>query len=589
MSSPAVTRKRSRAQLLDEDELSPEKVKTTTPLASIKKRKLNTNESSPAGGTVLGSLKRTVGGIFGWRGKEKENLMQEEEEDELASGMALDINYGKPGEPEKDFWDVEVSEPEEDQVQRRKGSERSRLIATPNKTRAASDKGSMKSTHKLGTDDLGEDIWEVPEEDTLTRRSARKFASSAEKVKALLAPVVPDDNKETLTKRSPGRPKKYKILREAKKLSNKAVRERMMASAPEEGNEEEEEVAITPKKGRAGRSETEDGPACTEPQSAAPSERKRGRPRKSSIGIADSTKQPPKGILTPSKNKVGRPRKSVAFGKVGEVDLGFKDLPGKKSKKAYVESLDVTAPANEKEPEEEFDFNEADDIACTLCSGLDSTKKNPIIICESCEYSVHQKCYKLTAVPEGDWLCKDCQPTPESEVEDAPEEEIDSDASEDIACKVCAGLDSKKQNPIIICDGCEYAVHKKCYQVSAIPKGNWFCKDCKLKAGDDVLFPLLDNNLAFAGSSNNMPDIEGFETHLRHTQRIILDKLTGQKQIRLKGYDEEMQKVHQVVEQTVLAGEGNSMLVIGARGCGKTTVSYIQILLSNHANAVQAC
>jgi origin recognition complex subunit 4 len=53
----------------------------------------------------------------------------------------------------------------------------------------------------------------------------------------------------------------------------------------------------------------------------------------------------------------------------------------------------------------------------------------------------------------------------------------------------------------------------------------------------------------------------------------VLNKITGQKRIKLCGHDEEMQKVHQVVEQTVLAGEGNSMLVIGARGCGKTTVS----------------
>jgi origin recognition complex subunit 4 len=61
-------------------------------------------------------------------------------------------------------------------------------------------------------------------------------------------------------------------------------------------------------------------------------------------------------------------------------------------------------------------------------------------------------------------------------------------------------------------------------------------------------------------------------------QRTLLDKLAGQKRIRLRGHDEEMKKVHQVVEQTVLAGEGNSMLVIGARGSGKTTVSYLETI-----------
>ncbi|KAL8934790.1 MAG: hypothetical protein Q9216_005731 [Gyalolechia sp. 2 TL-2023] len=36
--------------------------------------------------------------------------------------------------------------------------------------------------------------------------------------------------------------------------------------------------------------------------------------------------------------------------------------------------------------------------------------------------------------------------------------------------------------------------------------------------------------------------------------------------------DEEYRKVHQLVTQTVLAGEGNSMLVVGPRGCGKTAL-----------------
>jgi origin recognition complex subunit 4 len=56
-------------------------------------------------------------------------------------------------------------------------------------------------------------------------------------------------------------------------------------------------------------------------------------------------------------------------------------------------------------------------------------------------------------------------------------------------------------------------------------------------------------------------------------QTFLLGRLTGSQHIRLQGHIEEMDKVHQVVKQTVLAGEGNSMLVIGARGSGKTTVS----------------
>jgi origin recognition complex subunit 4 len=600
MSSPALSRKRTRSQLLDEDELSPEKGSTTTPLTSIKKRRLNTNGSSPATG-ITGSLKRTIGGIFSWGRKEKENLREEaDEEDELASGESLDS--GKRGAPEKDIYDFPVSEPEEENPRKRR--ERTKSISTPNKTnKSTSEKGSTKSNRQSRADEVADDIWDVPDEDTSAKRQSRKFASSAEKVKALLAPVLPDEDNETPTTRSPGRPKKSQILKEDKKLSNKAVRERLMAAASEEGNEKEEGV-ITPKRRKSGRSK-EDSPAQSVevvisvkrnnpersrkadiPELVA-STGKGGRPRRTSIDISESPRQVPKGILTPSKNRPGRPRKSVTFGEA-KVDLGFKDIPGKKSKKSWVQSHGIAAEMSEEELEEEVDENEDeededDDVACAICSGLKTTKKNPIILCdgEDCEYAVHKKCEKLSVVPEEDWFCKDCQSTPEPEVEDVPEEDIESDDSEDVACAFCLGVDSKGKNPIILCDGedCDYAVHIKCCQLSAVPRGAWFCEECSSKEPRDALFPQLNVDLALAGNSNNLPDIEGFEEHLRQMQRTLLDKLTAQKRIRLRGYDEEMKKVHQVVEQTVLAGEGNSMLVIGARGSGKTTVSHLDTSL----------
>ncbi|MCJ1478244.1 hypothetical protein MMC13_006921 [Lambiella insularis] len=52
----------------------------------------------------------------------------------------------------------------------------------------------------------------------------------------------------------------------------------------------------------------------------------------------------------------------------------------------------------------------------------------------------------------------------------------------------------------------------------------------------------------------------------------ILAGLTGKRRLSLLGLDDEFQKVRQVVQQTIVAGEGNSMLVIGARGSGKTTL-----------------
>ena len=52
----------------------------------------------------------------------------------------------------------------------------------------------------------------------------------------------------------------------------------------------------------------------------------------------------------------------------------------------------------------------------------------------------------------------------------------------------------------------------------------------------------------------------------------ILARLTGKRRLPLVGLEEEYRKVHQIVSQTVVAGEGNSMLIMGARGCAKTTL-----------------
>ena len=59
---------------------------------------------------------------------------------------------------------------------------------------------------------------------------------------------------------------------------------------------------------------------------------------------------------------------------------------------------------------------------------------------------------------------------------------------------------------------------------------------------------------------------------LNSLQTNLLQVLTGRKSLPLINLNEESSKIHQLVSQTVLAGEGNSMLIIGPRGCGKTTL-----------------
>lgn len=74
---------------------------------------------------------------------------------------------------------------------------------------------------------------------------------------------------------------------------------------------------------------------------------------------------------------------------------------------------------------------------------------------------------------------------------------------------------------------------------------------------------------------------EGGEESLTAIKKHVLEGLTGKRRLPLVGLDAEYEKLHQLVEQTIVAGEGNSMLVIGARGTAKTNL--VETVLSDLA------
>lgn len=78
----------------------------------------------------------------------------------------------------------------------------------------------------------------------------------------------------------------------------------------------------------------------------------------------------------------------------------------------------------------------------------------------------------------------------------------------------------------------------------------------------------------------------GLGDEMRILSTILLEKLSGKRQIPVRGLEPEYQKVHQLIEQTVSVGEGNSMLLLGSRGCGKTAIveSIISSLRKEHSN-----
>jgi len=58
----------------------------------------------------------------------------------------------------------------------------------------------------------------------------------------------------------------------------------------------------------------------------------------------------------------------------------------------------------------------------------------------------------------------------------------------------------------------------------------------------------------------------------RQLKSIIMEQITGQRDLSSLDQDEERAKVYTLLEQTVAAGESNSMLIVGARGSGKSAL-----------------
>ncbi|ROW13938.1 hypothetical protein VPNG_04163 [Cytospora leucostoma] len=172
---------------------------------------------------------------------------------------------------------------------------------------------------------------------------------------------------------------------------------------------------------------------------------------------------------------------------------------------------------------------------------------------------------------------KPAKSSPPSQVapkKDKEEKEDEENEEDEEVCSVCSKPDSKAGNRIIFCDRCDLAVHQKCYGIARIPRGDWYCKNCSkdLPPAPQKSGIKPADKLAPTPAAEAAPDIPNFEQHLRSLQRVLLDRCTGRRRITLHDQDEAYDKTFQLVEQTVLAGEGNSMLIIGARGCGKTTL-----------------
>jgi hypothetical protein len=53
---------------------------------------------------------------------------------------------------------------------------------------------------------------------------------------------------------------------------------------------------------------------------------------------------------------------------------------------------------------------------------------------------------------------------------------------DEVSCSLCRSPECFEDDEIVICDGCELAVHQCCYGgLTPIPEGEWFCAPCRVK------------------------------------------------------------------------------------------------------------